>query len=333
MSSTLLAVGFVLAASVSLLGSWMLVASLERVGARVGLSESALGMLAALAADAPEITAAVTALTHHDQRVGAGVVIGSNVFNLAALIGLSGVIAGQIALHRRVIELAGAVALWIAGAALAVVTGALTPLAGLLIVLAVFAPYLAILSAGRARLAGVWLRASWRAWLLAAIAEEELELEVAIHPPRGHGRDAAIAAGAVTLVVGASVVMERSASQLGSRTGVADIVVGALVLAAVTSLPNAVAAGYLARRGRGAAVLSTSLNSNALNILAGLLIPTTIIGIGAPSSQTTFVAASALAMTALALGLSYLNSGLRRTAGMALIGSYLAFACVLIVSA
>ena len=80
------------------------------------------------------------------------------------------------------------------------------------------------------------------------------------------------------------------------------IVVGALVLAVVTSLPNAVAAVYLAMRGRGAAVLSTALNSNALNILAGLLIPTTILGLGAPSGQTTFIAASLIvAMTVLAL--------------------------------
>ena len=42
----------------------MLVARLERVGARLGLSEALLGLLAALAADTPEITSAVTALTH-----------------------------------------------------------------------------------------------------------------------------------------------------------------------------------------------------------------------------------------------------------------------------
>ena len=41
----------------------------------------------------------------------------------------------------------------------------------------------------------------------------------------------------------------------------------------MTSLPNAVAAVYLARRGRGAAVLSIALNSNAINIVAGLLYP------------------------------------------------------------
>ena len=42
------------------------------------------------------------------------------------------------------------------------------------------------------------------------------------------------------------------------------------MLAVVTSLPNAVTAVYLARRGRGAAVPSTALNSNAINVTAWL---------------------------------------------------------------
>jgi len=48
---------------------------------------------------------------------------------------------------------------------------------------------------------------------------------------------------------------------------------GAIVPAAVTRLPNAVAAIYLARRGRAAATRSEAMNSNTLNVLAGLLKP------------------------------------------------------------
>jgi cation:H+ antiporter len=325
-----LGIGFVLAAAVSLAASWLLVRSLERLGGRLGLSEALLGLLAALAADAPEITAAVTALVRHDQRVGAGVVIGSNVFNLAALLGLSAVIAGRIALHPRVIELAGGVALWIAAASLAVVAGGFSPLIGLLLVLAVLGPYVVILGVRHERLAHPRLPERWTRWLIAAISEEELELEVAIHPGRGRARDALIAAGAVVIVVGASIAMERTGSELGTRHDIPPIVVGALVLAAVTSLPNAVAAVYLAMRGRGTAVLSTALNSNALNIFAGLLIPTTILGVGSPSAQTTFVGASYLAMTVLALLAAYFNRGLRRGTGLVIIAAYLAFTGVLL---
>jgi cation:H+ antiporter len=329
-SDSALGVIFALAAAISLGASWRLVTSLERVGARLHLSEALLGMLAALAADAPEITSAVTALAHKDRSIGAGVVIGSNVFNLAALMGLAAVVAGNIALHRRVIELAGAVALWIAGVSLAVVVGVISPLAGLILVLAVLMPYTAMLGVRHERLTSLRLPASWTSWLVAAIAEEELELEVAIHPRRGHARDALIAAGSVVVVVGASIAMERAASQLGSRHAVPGIVTGALVLAGVTSLPNAVAAVYLGMRGRGAAVLSTALNSNAFNVLAGFLIPTTLLGLGARSGQTTFVTACYLAMSVLALVFAYLGRGLYRSTGMAILAAYLVFAGVLL---
>ncbi|HLH15407.1 MAG TPA: hypothetical protein VKV16_11500, partial [Solirubrobacteraceae bacterium] len=236
MSDPLLALVFVLAAGVSLGASWLLVVSLERVGARLGLSEALLGLLAALAADAPEITSAVTALVRHDPHIGTGVVIGSNVFNLAALLGLSALIAGEIALHRRVLELSGALALWIAAIALLAITGVFSPLLALALVLVLFVPYLAVLAGPRERHRRLALPAAWMRWLGEAVSEEELELEVAIHPRRGRGRDVLAAAVAVAVVVGASVEMEHSAAELGSRWGVATIVVGALVLAVVTSL-------------------------------------------------------------------------------------------------
>jgi cation:H+ antiporter len=329
MSDALLAIGFALAAATSLVASWLLVITLERVGARLGLAEALLGMLAALAADAPEITTAVTALVEGDQRIGAGVVLGSNVFNLAALIGLSGIVAGYVALHRRVIELGGGVALWVAAVTLAVALQGITPAAGLLLVLAVMGPYVAVLALG-ARVRGLPVPRAWARWLRAAIAEEELELEVAIHPRRGGARDVALAAGAVVVVVGASVAMEASASELGRRHAVPAILIGALVLAAVTSLPNAVAGVYLAGRGRGAAALSTAFNSNAINVLAGLLIPTTVIGLSAPSDAGVLVAASYVAMTVLVVVTSYVGRGLRRDAGAAIVAAYAVFTAVLV---
>jgi cation:H+ antiporter len=329
-SDPLLLIVFVLAAAISLGASWLLVRSLERVGARLGLSEALLGMLAALAADAPEITAAVTALSSGNKHIGAGVVIGSNVFNLAALIGLSGVVAGAVALHRRVIELAGAVALWIAAVTLAVVLNACSPAVGLLFVLAVLGPYVAILGMHHERLTRLALPAAWGRWLRAAVTEEELELEAAIHPPPGHARDLALALTAVLVVVGASIAMEEAAAELGARHAVPEIIIGGLLLAAVTSLPNAVAGVYLAARGRAAACLSTALNSNAINVLAGLLIPTTILGLAPTSTTTTFIAACYLAMTALVLATCYVRRGLSRGVGATIVAAYVAFAVVLV---
>src|ERR1035437_2098770 len=98
---------FALSALLSLAASVLLVSRLERVGERLGVSEALLGLIAALAADGPEITSSVTAIAGGHGTVGIGVTLGSNVFNLAALLGLSAVIAGRIALHRRAIVLEG----------------------------------------------------------------------------------------------------------------------------------------------------------------------------------------------------------------------------------
>jgi cation:H+ antiporter len=313
---------FVLGAAVSLVASWVLVGRLERIGARVGLSEALLGMVAALAADGPEVTSAVTALIGGHSRIGAGVVIGSNVFNLAALLGLGAIVAGRIALHRRVIVFEGVVAVVIAVVCLAVVLGALGAFGGLVACGVVLVPYVVISSGPGGR---GWLPDRWRQWLSVTIAEEETELEPAIHPARGHGVDVVVAGIAVLVVIGASVAMEQSGSTLGGRHDVPEIVIGGLVLAAVTSLPNAVAAIYLAARGRGAATLSTALNSNALNVVAGLLLPGAIVGLGSGSDQATLIAACYVGFTVGVLGLALAGRGFQRATGVVIVLAYLVF--------
>ena len=321
---------FLLGVAVSLAASWLLVSRLERLGERIGLSEGLLGLVAALAADAPEITSAVVALSHGQASVGAGVVIGSNVFNLAALLGLGAVVAGRIALHRRVVWLSGAVAVWVAACCLLAVVRLLAPLSALLLVAAVLVPYTALLGLRRARLLALPLPRAWTRWLATAVHEEDLECAQAFTARRGTWRDGAVAAAALLVVVAASTLMEQAATTLGTRFRVADIVTGGLVLAIVTSLPNAVAAVYLAARGRGAAVLSTALNSNALNVAAGFLLPATFLGLGPHDGADTLVAAWYGGLTVAALLLAYRSSGLTRAPGALIITGYLVFVAALL---
>lgn len=210
-------------------------------------------------------------------------------------------VAGRIGLHRKVVLLGGTVAMCMAGVCLAVVLGLLPPAAGCLLGLLVVAVYVAVLGVSGQGLARLRLPRRWVTWLRSAVAEEGEELEPAIRPVPGRWPDVIVAAGALIIVVVASVTMERAASALGTRFAVPEIVVGGLVLAAVTSLPNAVAAVYLAAHGRGAATLSTALNSNTLNVAAGLLIPAAVIGLGRTSSQTILTAIWYVGLTAVIL--------------------------------
>ena len=190
--------------------STALVVRLERVGARLGLSEALLGLVAALAADTPEVTSAVTALAHGQHDVGTGVVLGSNVFNLAALIGLGAVLAGGIRLHRRIVIFEGAVALWIAALTVAAVTGLIAPTAALVLALAVLALYVYVSALDPSGRSALPLPPRLRSWLAGAVAEEEQELSDAIHPGKGGPRDAAVAILALAVVVAASAAMERT---------------------------------------------------------------------------------------------------------------------------
>ena len=335
MAPTLAVPVFVTGALVSLLTSWLLVSRLERVGERLGLSEALLGVVAALAADAPEVTAAVSALAHHEQRVGAGVVIGSNVFNLAALLGLGAVVAGRIALHRRVVALEGAVGLWMAAVSICALAGLIGPQAGLVLVLLILLPY-AWLSALRApHRTRVRIPPRVRRWLAEALQEEEQEEGPPLHPAPGRPSDAVSAVtGAIALVtvVIASVAMEHAATSLGTRLAVPGIVTGGIVLAAITSLPNAVTAVYLARRGRGAATLSEAMNSNTLNVAFGLFLPATIAGL-ATGGSAALVATWYAAMTLAVLAMAYARHGLSRLTGALIIAAYLTFVTLLVTTA
>jgi cation:H+ antiporter len=319
---------FVAGSAVSLSASWLLVTRIERTGNRLGVTEAMLGLVAAVAADAPEITASVAALLGHQPDVGSGVVVGSNVFNLAALVGLGAVVAGRVALHRRAIVLTGVVSLWVAGLCVATICGVLPAWLAAVLVLAALGPYAALAASRRDRPGGGALSR----WLRSAMTEEEREIEVA-HVAGAQRGDVVVALVALVVVVGASVAMERAASTLGPRFSIPGIVVGGIVLAAVTSLPNAVAAVYLARRGRGAAMLSTALNSNALNVAFGLLVPAAIIGLGTPTGAEIMIAAWYAGLTAVVLACAYRDHGLRRGTGVGILIAYAVFAATLAVLA
>ncbi len=196
----------------------------------------------------------------------------------------------------------------------------------------IFAAYVAALTRrGRLGLEPLVPRAA--TWLDSAVALEELELKAAVQPKRGTAADALAAGGALVVVVAASVAMEHAGSTLGARATLPGTVTGGVILAATTSLPNAVAALYLARRGRGAASLSTATNSNSINVLAGLLLPGAVLGLGAPTAAETLMAAWFFASTLWVVAMAFAGSGLRRIGGLAIVASYVAFVGSLLVVA
>src|SRR5436305_10221252 len=141
----LVSIGVMLAASAVFAGR------LDHIGLRLGLPETLLGLLTALAADAPEVSSAIAALAKGAKDVGVGVVLGSNVFNLAAMIGLSAIVCGGVRIRREALAVEGAVgvaATLIVSTLVLELLGAWATL-GLLAV--VLVPYLVLLGRGSGR--------------------------------------------------------------------------------------------------------------------------------------------------------------------------------------
>src|SRR5258708_4037263 len=98
--------------------------------------------------------------------LGAGLVLGSR----------RGRGGGRIGLHRKVVLLGGAVAMWVAFVCLAVVLGLLPAAAGLVLAVAVVIVYGFVLGTEGGGLERLVVPQGWAAWLRSAVSEEELEL-------------------------------------------------------------------------------------------------------------------------------------------------------------
>ncbi|HXD70991.1 MAG TPA: hypothetical protein VN615_14100, partial [Gaiellales bacterium] len=98
MSTPLAALLFLISLAATLAASGLFARRLDALGVRLGIPEALLGLLTALAADGPELSSGLTAMIRGENGVGVGVLVGSNLFNLAAMVGLSALLAGSVRL-------------------------------------------------------------------------------------------------------------------------------------------------------------------------------------------------------------------------------------------
>ena len=316
--------GFAIASLVTLQAARLFATRLDRLGVRLGLSEALVGVLTALAADGPELASSVTALVHGERDLGLGIVLGSNAFNLAAMLGLGALVAGAVVPRRSSLLLeaivAGSTTLVIA----LLLAGILPPAGALLLCGAIVVPYIAVLILGDVHLHLVPLPARAH-----AVLRDALGGGFAHHRPAAGDdrwpRLVATMAIAVAAIVAGSVAMVRSAIVAADEVGLSRPAVGLLVLAVVTSLPNMSTAVRLARQRRGDAAVSETFNSNTINLLGGIAIPAVVLGLGAVSGAVRSEMAWLAAMTAATLLALARRGGIGRAGGSALIAAYLAF--------
>ncbi len=319
-------------------GSVFLSRALGRLGRRLEISEQFLGFLTALGADSPEIASAVVAMLSGQTDVGVGVVFGSNLFNLASLLGLTALMAGRISVTRKTAILNGAVGVLVTGIAVALVLGIAAPALALGLELALLAPYTSLLAMPRSAIENLPLPAAWRNFLAAAAGESRehgREIEATASEKddrrRNEADDAGTAAlyfrvfGVLLAIVAGSVGLVRATTWL--TTGwLAPGLLGTLVLAILTGIPNLYTAARLALRNRGSAVITEAMNSNSLNIVVGLAIPGLIFGgVGAHTAGGYLDTGWLMLLTVAVAVMLAACRGLNRLQGGGIIAAYLVF--------
>jgi cation:H+ antiporter len=321
---SLAALGFLAALAVTLVAAAVFADRLDRLGTRLGFTEALLGVLTAVAADGPELASSVAAILRGERAVGLGVVLGSNAFNLAAMVGLGALVAGSVRPRRSSLAIEAVVALALLGVTAALLLAGLSPLAALALVLAVLLPYVAFLVFGDLHVHRLPLPARAHAVLRDALGRGFAHPRPVPHSGSPWRTGALLVVTLAAIIAGATVMVDTSLV-VADAIGLSHELVGLLVLAVVTSLPNMSTALRLARQGRGDATVSETLNSNNINLAGGIVIPAAILGVGVVPGGTGGDLAWVAVLTTGALLALATPRGMGRIAGSALVAAYVAF--------
>lgn len=315
---------FLVSIAVMLGASAVFAQRLDHIGLRLGLPEALLGLLTALAADAPEISSAVAALVQNQHALAVGVVVGASAFNIAAMLGLSALVTAHVRARHETLELEAFVGLWLLVVMIAFAAGGIGATAAAVLVAVVVVPYVALL-AGGARLARRLPLNVARARFVHRSFGERHRRARPLDSKREAAALVAVLLFALCLIVAGSVGAVRAATDLADRWSVPDALVGVLVLGILAALPNAWTGVRFGLQQRGSALMSETLNSNSINIVAGLAVPIALGSLDAFSHLDVFDLAWLLVMTAAALVLFARRDGAGRSAGAFLIVLYAVF--------
>jgi cation:H+ antiporter len=311
---------FCVGAAALYLGAEWLVHGSSRLARSFGVSALVVGLtVVALGTSAPELVVSTTAALRGQGGVAVGNVVGSNILNLALIIGvaaLAGPLRVQMSLIFREAPLMVAAGLTLP---LLAWDGVVSRLDGALLSLA-FAGYLAFVVRSARREPG-------------SVKAEFAEFEAAEDraPERGTRlRDAGLAAaGLATLVVGAQLLV-GAAVFFARSVGISEVVVGLTVVAIGTSLPELATSAVAAARGEADIALGNVIGSNIFNSLIILGAASLARPIGMERSLFAYEIPVMVGISIVFPLLAYTRRTLGRLEGGFLVACYVAFTGVLL---
>jgi cation:H+ antiporter len=291
-------------------GAEGLVRGAGAVALRLGVAPLVVGLtIVAFGTGSPELVLSVQAAVSGNGGIALGNVLGSNISNIALVLGVAALVR-PMTVQSRLIRREAPV--MIAATVLLVVLlvdGGLGRLDGALL-LAGAALYVVFACVG-ARQGDI------------AVVTREFD-EALRESPRSGWRDPVLVIGGLAaLVVGADVLL-RGAVSVASAFGVSEVVVGLTVIAIGTSLPELATSVTAARRGQADVAFGNAIGSNVFNILAVLGVAALVHPIAAtglrPLDVGVFVLSAVVLLPLLARG-----RVLDRREGGVLVAGYCAY--------
>lgn len=243
-------------------GGWLAVRAAANLGKHLGWSEAFVGAtVVAFGTSMPEFVVSAIASVRGSEGVALGNVVGSNIANVALVLGAAAVIRPVLVergiFRRDLPVLIGATAALIAIAA----TGVVGRVEGAVLFAALVA--FVVVAHRSQELPGEQVPAE---------AEAFERLEEALPPSAGYSTavEAGLtAAGIAVLAVGAQLFV-TGASEIARHAGVSEFAIGATLVATGTSLPELVASAIAAYRGMSALAVANVIGSNIFNALGVL---------------------------------------------------------------
>jgi len=298
MALSLLAVaaGFV----VLTFGANRLVFGAASLGRRLGLSSIVIGLtVLATGTSAPEIAVSVQASLADSGDVALGNVIGSNIFNVLMVLGLSA-LAGALVVQRQLVRMDLPVMLAVALLPLLLgLDGSLSRVegAGLLALLVVYIGVLVWTTRGDAIEEPATPVLSWTRSLVY------------------------LGIGFIGLVWGADLLV-GGASDIARAFGISELVIGLTLVAAGTSLPELATSVVAARQGQRDMAVGNVVGSNIFNVLAVLGSAAAVREIPVAQGVLSFDLPIMIAVAFVCVPVFWTGGRIARTEGVVLVGYY-----------
>jgi len=295
-----------------------------RLAIAVGVSPLVIGLtVVAFGTSSPELAVSVQSALIGQADIAFGNVVGSNIFNILVILGLSALITPLI-VAQQLVRLDVPVMI------------------GVTLLAVLFAQDLNV-----GRLEGIVLFAGLIAYTIFLFVQSRRETNAAVEQeyeqefgarPSGLGQIALncalVAIGLVMLVIGSRWLVEGAVA-IARAIGVSELVIGLTIVSAGTSLPEVATSVAAAIKGERDIAVGNAVGSNIFNLLSVLA----LTGIVAPSGIAVAPAAYnfdvwvMLAVTIACLPVFFTGNEIARWEGLMFIGYYVAYLAYLILAA